>query len=176
MKERIVDPDPVREPEAYKQALLGFLGDDDPLEVMAETPATFRRRTRGLGNEVLTRRPAPTEWSVNELLAHYFNAEVVYAFRWRVVLAQDNPTLIGYDQDAWTSLATPPFGPMLDTFEALRMANVTMLRATDRSLWDRAGQHEERGEESILLGVSLIAGHDRAHLRQLEQTLRVVVP
>ena len=174
MEERIVAPDPVREPDAYKQALLDLVGGDDPLDVLARTAQLFEDLTKDLSAEVLSRRPEPKEWSVHELLGHFFDAEIVYAFRWRLVLAQDDPTLIGYDQDAWTTLRRPPFNDMLFAFTALRRANLAMLRATDESLWDRSGRHEERGEESVRLGVALIAGHDRAHLKQLEQTIAAV--
>ncbi len=35
-------PDPVSEPQAYQQHLLGLLGDDDPAVVQAATPAALR--------------------------------------------------------------------------------------------------------------------------------------
>jgi hypothetical protein len=176
MEERIVKADPVTEPEEYKAELLGLLGGDDPLDVLAETPGMFRRLTEGLDAATLKAAPEPGEWSVEELLAHFFHAEVVAGFRWRVVLAQDNPTLIGYDQDAWTTLARPDFNEMLDAFEALRRANITLARGTDASQWERAGRHEERGPESFRAGIQLIAGHDRAHVKQLEQTIAAVTP
>lgn len=174
MEERIVAPDPVAEPGAYKQALLDLLGDREPVDVLAATPHTYREKTEGLSDEMLHRRPEPEEWSVEELLGHFWHAEIVYSFRWRVILAQDRPTLIGYDQDAWTDLPRPEFHDMLDAFAALRAANVRLVARTDRSLWPRAGVHEERGEESFELGVGLIAGHDLAHLKQLDQTLRQI--
>ncbi|MEA2433556.1 MAG: hypothetical protein QOG54_1013 [Actinomycetota bacterium] len=174
MEERIVKADPVLNPDEYKAELIAFLGGDDPAEVLEATPGTFRKAVEGLSAETLQQRPEPNEWSVEELLSHFWHAEVVASFRWRVVLAQDNPMLIGYDQDAWTDLPRPPFHDMLDAFEALRRANVSLMRGTDQSLWDRAGEHTERGPESFRDGVYMIAGHDRAHLKQLTQTIDAV--
>jgi hypothetical protein len=37
--------------------------------------------------------------------------------------------------------------------------------------WDRLGIHEERGPTSFRLATETIAGHDRAHLLQLDQTI-----
>jgi hypothetical protein len=174
MEERIIAADPVTQPDEYKRELLALLGGDDPVEVVAETPAIFRRLTEGLDIETLQRAPEPGEWSVEELLAHFFNAEIVAGFRWRLVLAQDDPTLTPFDQDAWITLAHPDFHEMLDAFEALRRANVTLAKRTDESQWDRPGRHEERGPESFRDGLHLIAGHDRAHIKQLEQTIAAV--
>lgn len=174
MDERIVAPDPVTEPEAYAQALLDLLGGQDPLEVMAMTPHTYREKTEGLSDEVLHRAPAPGEWSLEELLSHFWHGEIVASFRWRLILAQDEPTIVGYDQDAWTGLARPGFHELLDSFSTLRASNIVLIRETPESEWDRFGRHEERGEESFRTLVHLIAGHDIAHLKQLDQTLAAV--
>jgi hypothetical protein len=171
MEERIVVADPVLDPQGYQRELLALLGTSDPLEVMEATLATFRRRTAGLAAEVVDRRPAPREWSVAELLGHLWDAEIAYAFRGRAILAQDEPPLIGYDQDAWAKLARPPFGALLAAFGALRAANLALARGTPDALWGRQGMHEERGPTSFRLLTETTAGHDRAHLLQLEQTI-----
>lgn len=174
LEERIVGPDPVDDPDGYKEALLALLGGRDPLEVMSSTPERLREGSTGLGEPAVAQPPSSGEWSVQELLAHFWHAEIVYAFRWRAILAQESPRLIGYDQDAWTSLPYPGFPELLEAFSMLRRANVELIRSTADSELDRAGLHEERGPESVRLGVRLIAGHDLAHLEQLHQTVRAV--
>jgi DinB superfamily len=174
MEERIVAADPVDDPQGYQRELLALLGGEDPVKVMATTPAAFRERTGDLPAELLGRQPQPGEWSVAELLAHLWDAEIALAFRARLVLAQDTPQLIGYDQEAWAQLAHPPYGELLDAFTALRTANLTLVRDTPEDQWDRFGIHAERGPTSFRLLTQTIAGHDRAHLRQLEQTLAAV--
>ena len=109
-----------------------------------------------------------------ELLGHLWDAEIAYGFRARAILAQDRPQLIGYDQDAWAALAKPPFEELLAAFVALRTANLALARGTPEARWDRLGVHEERGPTSFRLLTETIAGHDRAHLRQLDQTIAAV--
>jgi len=174
MEERIVAADPVLDPQGYQRELLALLGTSDPLEVMEATLATFRERTAGLAAELVERRPAPREWSVAELLGHLWDAEVAYSFRARAILAQDRPPLIGYDQDAWARLARPPYGELLAAFGALRAANLALARGTPEARWGRLGIHEERGPTSFRLTTETIAGHDRAHLLQLDQTIAAV--
>ena len=174
MEERIVVADPVADPQGYQRELLALLDGQDPVVVLAATPLTFREQTSGLSEELLGRRPAPREWSVAELLGHLWDSEIALSFRSRLILAQDTPQLIGYDQDAWATLARPPFAELLDAFTALRTANLALVRGTPEALWDRFGVHEERGPTSFRLLIETMAGHDRAHLRQLEQTIAAV--
>jgi hypothetical protein len=46
--------------------------------------------------------PAPGKWSIRQTVAHLADSELVGAHRMRQVIAEDNPTLIAFDQDAWT--------------------------------------------------------------------------
>jgi hypothetical protein len=171
MEERIVVADPVGDPQGYQKELLALLGGEDPVAVLAATPDAAREAARGVSDAVLNRRPEPKEWSAAEVLGHLWDSEIAYSFRARAILAQDQPRLIGYDQDAWAALARPAFPEMLDAFAALRTANLVLIRQTPASRWDRLGIHEERGPLSFRVMTQTMAGHDRAHLRQLAQTI-----
>jgi hypothetical protein len=174
MAERIVVADPVADPQGYQRELLALLGGQDPVVVLAATPAAVRAQASGLSEDLLGRRPGPREWSVAELLGHLWDDEIVYSFRARMILAQETPPLVGTDQDAWATLARPPFATLLDAFTALRTVNLALIRHTPEALWDRLGIHEERGPTSFRLLTATTAGHDLAHLRQLEQTIGAV--
>jgi hypothetical protein len=174
MGERIVVADPVGDPEGYQRELLALVGGRDPIEVLAATPAALRAQTGGVSDDLLGRRPEPNEWSAAEVVGHLWDAEIASAFRVRVILAQDTPRLVGWDQDAWATLARPPFAELLAAFTALRAANVALIRRTPETRWDRIGLHEERGPVSVRLMIELLAGHDHAHLAQLDRTLAAV--
>jgi len=174
MEERIVMADPVADPQGYQRELLALLGGQDPVAVLAATPRAVRDRVAGLSEDLLSRRPASKEWSIAELLGHLWDSEIAYSFRARLILAQDAPRLIGYDQDAWATLARPVFTELLEAFAVLRAANLTLLRHTPPNLWERVGLHEERGPLSLRLLTETMAGHDEAHLRQLTLTITAV--
>lgn len=167
--------DPIADPKGYQRELLALLGDQDPAEVMAATPAVIRDRTMGVSEELLHLRPEPGEWSVAELVGHLWDGEIAYSFRSRLILAQAEPELIGYDQDAWAGLPRPSVHELIDSYVALRAANLAMVRRTPVALRDRVGVHSERGRMSFTLLTQEIAGHDIAHRKQLEQTLALVL-
>lgn len=174
MEERIVKADPVGDPRGYQRELLALLGGRDATAVLAATPRAVREQVAGLPDDLLVRRPAPKEWSAAEVLGHLWDSEIAYSFRARAILAQDAPRLIGYDQDAWATLPRPAFPELLDAFAALRTANLVLIRHTPEAHWARVGLHAERGPLSFRLLTETMAGHDRAHLQQLTQTIAAV--
>jgi len=88
---------------AYVAGLLGLLGDDDPVMVLRETPDSIRRFLDNLPAEMGVRPEAPGKWSIRDVVQHRADAELVDGFRLRMILAQDRPALVGYDQDLWAS-------------------------------------------------------------------------
>ena len=166
-------PDPVDDPKAYQDLLVSLAGTNDPADVQGATPAAIRELLTDAG-DLADRRPADGEWSVLECVAHMLDAELVASGRYRWILAHEEPELIGYDQDAWVDRLHHPLesaDEMLDTFAALRRANLALWRRTPESDRDRIGVHRERGPESYGLTFTLIAGHDRFHLDQARHAL-----
>jgi hypothetical protein len=47
-----------------------------------------------------------------------------------------------------------------------------LLKSVPRKLWENYGMHSERGKESVSRVVSMVAGHDLNHLRQIESILK----
>ncbi|HLB76725.1 MAG TPA: DinB family protein [Candidatus Dormibacteraeota bacterium] len=169
-----ISPDPVNEARAYQQHLLALLGEDDPASVQEGTEANVRSVLEDAGSD-LRKRPAPAEWSVLELLGHLVDAETVMSGRFRWTVSQDEPLLLGYDQDLWVArLHHNDDQPeeLLAVFSALRAANLRLWRRSSTDDRQRVAMHAERGPESYELMFRMIAGHDRFHLNQMRDTLR----
>jgi DinB superfamily len=167
----MISPDPIREPQAYQRYLLSLLGDDDPAEVQAATPAAFRGLVVEAGDRLYD-RPEPDAWSAFGCLAHVADAELVMSARYRFILAHDEPPIIGYDQDLWVDRLHPDGGDpdeLLALFETLRAANLSLWASTSAQDRTRIGRHAERGPESLDLSFRMIAGHDRFHLTQARE-------
>ena len=156
----------------YTPAILDLLGSREPMDVLRETPGELGRAIASLTPEQIKTPEAPGKWSVAQVLRHLADSEVVWGWRMRLILAQDRPTLTGYDQDLWAERLhyadADPF-ESLETFHVLRRDNLRLLdRATPEDL-QRVGVHSERGEESADHLRRLYAGHDLLHLRQIER-------
>lgn len=155
---------------AYVRSILDLLGDRDPLEVQTGLEGALRAAVAGLSPAQLGRAEAPGRWSIMQTVAHLADSEVVFGWRLRLVLAQDRPTITGFDQDAWSARlggAYPDVGSAIQQIAILRGTNLSLLRSLAPGDWDRVGLHAERGEESVRHMAKLYAGHDLVHLRQI---------
>ncbi len=177
MPDDVTSPDPVASPDAYRTEILGWLGDDDPAVVQAATSDRLRAVVEAAGTR-LRDRPAPSEWSVIECVGHLVDSEIVTAARIRWITAEDEPDIVGYDQDRWVDrLHHRDDDPddLISLFEALRTANLRLWTASTKADRNRIGIHRERGPESYDLIWRLIAGHDRFHLAQADRALAAVL-
>ena len=124
-----VSADPVGEPDAYRAQLLAWLGVDDPAAVAAATTAHMREVIREAGDR-LRERPEPGEWSVIECLGHLLDSETIVSARIRWIIAEDEPDIVGYDQDRWVErLGHRDDDPyeLVGLFAAMRAANLPPL-------------------------------------------------
>ena len=54
----------------------------------------------GVAGEEEDFTPAPGKWSARQIVAHLADSELVCGHRCRQIAAEENPTLIGFDQEA----------------------------------------------------------------------------
>ena len=87
--------------EHYTARMLALAGDDDPLGVMAETPARIGRLIAGRSAADLQRSPGPGRWSIAEILGHLADAEIVLGYRARMILAAPGTAIQAFNQDAF---------------------------------------------------------------------------
>src|SRR3954470_5301683 len=92
---------PKEQAQAYTGAVLGLVGDVAPLEILKKTESRLRVVSLGLSKSQLAQREAPGKWSINHVLRHLADSEIVWGWRMRMALSQDRPPITGYDQDAW---------------------------------------------------------------------------
>lgn len=160
--------------QQYTIRLAGLVGDRDPLAVMGETPGRLQALVSGASAEELRWTSAPERWTIGQIAAHVTDAEIVGAWRFRAVLAEDGVALQAYDQNAWASAfryENAPAAESVGLFVALRHATLRVLRQADPARLRHAGMHAERGRESVERLMLMYAGHDLNHLAQIERLL-----
>lgn len=162
---------------AYTNAILELLGDRDPAAVLRETPSALRRSVEGLSSQQLREPESAGKWSIGQILQHLADSDLVWAWRVRLILAQDRPPLTGYDQDLWAERLhydTADPAETLELFAVVRRANLRLVAQASPAELKRVGVHVERGEESLEHLIRLYAGHDLLHLRQIDRVRRAV--
>jgi hypothetical protein len=158
-------------PQQYIQRILGHASGHEPLKVQATTPKKIKSLIQNHSAAALRKRPAPDKWSVAEIVTHMVDTDIVGGFRMRFILGAPGAAIQGFDQDVWASAghyADRDAHESLEHFTALRAANLAMLKTLQPEQWQHHGIHSERGHETIQHIVTMYAGHDLNHLKQIE--------
>jgi len=160
--------------QEYTARLLSLSAGADPFEVLAATPHTIAGWIAGRSTSDLQRAPSPGRWSVAQIVAHLADAEIVFAYRVRMILSSSGTPIQAFDQDAWSRVQHAESSDprrSLALFTAIRESMLPLLRGLNDDELERYGMHAERGKESVRHLLALYAGHDRNHLAQIERQL-----
>jgi len=130
----------------------------------------------GITAAELEAREGPGEWSPREVVHHLADSEMTSAIRLRLLIAQDSPQIIGYDQEEFVRRLYPdrPIEPSLAAFAAARAATVPILRRLSEDEWRRSGTHNEMGEYSVETWLSVYAPHAHDHADQIRRARATV--
>jgi uncharacterized damage-inducible protein DinB len=132
----------------------------------------LRQAIEGLSAEQMRFRPAPGKWSIHEILVHMTDAEIVGIHRMKKVLAEEQPVLNAFDQDAWAirlNYEELDAEQHLQLFRLLRESFLPVLRRVSEEEWERTGLHSEAGPLTLRQLLERYVHHVRDHLRQIER-------
>ncbi len=165
-------PDSQAGPSIYRERLFTLLGDQDPLEIMAQTAFILAEIVRTHPAAVLRTRPFERKWTPNEIIGHLVDGEWVYGYRLRLILCESNPMIMGTNQDSWVAAQRhnqrEP-SELVVMFRTLRQFNLALWKLMSPADLKRTGQHNERGPESLAVVLRMLAGHDLSHLDQISR-------
>src|SRR5579859_1630261 len=145
---------------------------------LAETLERFRRGPEllavvltGVYGEEVDFTPTPDKWSIRLIAAHVADSETVAAQWFRQVIAEDNPRLSDFDQDAWAKnldYARRQPKQSLESFRRVRGENYELLKSLPESTFERTGMHSERGPLTLRQLLDIYADHAESHARQMQ--------
>lgn len=142
----------------------------DLIDRYAVGPELLTYAAQGLGPEREQARPGPGAWSVAELVAHMVDSDSVGIERMKRVIAEDNPTLQAYDQDAWIARLDAQSMPVAEgvaLFAANRGWMTRILRKCAEADFARSGLHTEDGPKTLAKLLAGYVGHLDYHLKFL---------
>ncbi len=142
------------------------------LERLRRGPEVIATLMTGAAGPELDFRPAPDKWTVRQIAAHLADSEIVIADRCRRTIAEDNPTLVAYDQEAWAKnldYARRKTSESVDLLRRVRVVTYELLKELPPEAYDRKATHSELG--AITLGQLLerMVAHTESHARQIQQ-------
>ena len=107
---------------------------------------------RGLTREDLLCAPPPDanagRWSIQQVVLHCMDSDLIATDRIKRMIAEDNPQLIGYDENRFVQSLfydEQPAEAAVQILDLNRKLFANVLRRLPASVWDRKGTHNERG-------------------------------
>ena len=123
----------------------------------------------GATDEELDARPAPGKWTAREIVHHLADSEMTSAIRLRLLLATDNPQIVGYDQDEFARRLyyNRPVDASIEAFKAARRTTAEILERMSETDWAREGTHTEIGRYTVARWLEIYATHAHNHADQI---------
>ena len=123
----------------------------------------------GATDAELDAHPAAGKWSVREIVHHLADSEMTSAIRLRLLIATDNPAIVGYDQEQFAKRLyyDRPIAASLDAFQAARQTSAEILDRMSETEWLREGTHTEHGRYTVLRWLEIYAAHAHEHAKQI---------
>jgi hypothetical protein len=140
----------------------------------ADVPA---RAIEGLSREQLLAFPVPGTWSIQQIILHLMDSDLIAADRMKRVAAEDHPTLIGYNETAFAkNLAYEEVSAQdaAEIFRLNRRMTAELLRRLPDTAFKRTGLHNERGEVTLEQLVDTYTGHLDHHVKFLKEKRKLL--
>ncbi len=127
--------------------------------------------TTGAAGPELDFRTGEGKLTVRQIACHLADAEIVGAMRLRQIIAEENPTLQHFDDDAWAEKLDyhkRKISQALENFRRLRAENYELLKDLPEAAWTRSGMHSKGGPMSLQQVVAWYAMHLEDHVREIQ--------
>jgi uncharacterized damage-inducible protein DinB len=137
------------------------------VEAYAAGASVLAEAICGLSRQDLLAAPVPGTWSIQQIVLHLMDSDLIIADRMKRIIAEDNPTLIGFNQSAFAAnlhYDQLDAAVAADIFRQNRQLMAVILRNLPESAFDRVGTHNERGRLTLAQMLSGAVGHLSHHM------------
>jgi hypothetical protein len=135
-------------------------------------PSVVEQALEGITDSELDARPESGGWTAREVVHHLADSEMTSAIRVRRLLAENGPTIAGYDEEEFARRLFYGERPIEASLEAMRAARRTTAEILDRlsgEQWSREGRHKESGPYGVETWLGIYAAHAHDHANQIRR-------
>jgi hypothetical protein len=110
-------------------------------------------------------------WTARQIVHHLADSEMTSAIRLRRLIAEENPTIVGYDQEEFARRLhyDRPIASSLEAFRWARVSTAEILDRLSEADWAKAGTHSESGAYSVTRWLEIYAEHAAGHAAQIRR-------
>ena len=132
----------------------------------------LRKAVAGLSREQFVAFPVPGTWSIQQIVIHLMDSDLIWTDRAKRVIAEENPTLLGYDETRFAKhlhYDEYSIDDAITIFDLNRKNFAKVLRKLPDAAFERKGTHNEAGELRLGKMVERITDHVDHHLKFIDE-------
>lgn len=125
---------------------------------------------RGLTPAELNSFPVPGTWSIQQIVLHLMDSDLIASDRMKRVVAEERPLIIGYNESLFTArlhYERMDAARAAEVFRLNRLMTADLLRCLPAEAFSRHGIHSERGKVTLADLLETYADHVHHHMRFL---------
>jgi hypothetical protein len=142
----------------------------DLLEVFRRGGEMVSEATSGCSGIEADFRMDDSKWSVRQIVCHLADTQLVIGMSLRLILAEDHPSLLAFDEDAWArklDYGKRRIVQALETFHRLRTDDYELLRDQPAAAFNRTGHHVEHGVVTLRQIVEQQVAHVENRIKEI---------
>lgn len=146
--------------------------DRQEIERYAAGGAALAAAIAGLAREDLLALPVPGTWSIQQIVVHMLDSDLIGSDRMKRVIAEERPHLLAYNESLFASrlgYEHVDADKACEVFQLNRELTAGVLRRLPDEAFERVGVHSENGPETLAYLVTAYADHLDGHLKFIRQ-------
>lgn len=131
---------------------------------------------KGITEQELDKTSGDDAWTPRMVVHHLADSEMTSAIRLRRLIAEDKPSIPGYDEMEFARVlyyTDRPIEGSLDMFRSARQTTAQILDRLTEAQWERTGTHSESGSYSVKDWLVIYANHGHDHANQIRRVRRM---
>ena len=117
-------------------------------------------------------RPAPGDWTIQEVVVHIADSEANSFIRCRRLIAEPGSAVLGYDEALWTRAlryGEQSADDAVELFRWLRLTTWKLIRDLPASTWANTVEHSENGRMTMDDWLDVYDRHVPEHIEQMRR-------
>ena len=159
----------------YYAKYIQLVPEGEILEILEDQLSDTLAALEEVPEEKTMHSYAPGKWTLKESFSHLIDTERIFSYRLLRIVRGDKTPLASFEQDDYALHAAAngrEWEELLEEFECVRMATLSLVRQVQDDWWDRAGT-ASGNPVTVRALAYMIAGHELHHMATFREKYQI---
>lgn len=136
------------------------------------TAVKIRQSVEGLSEQLLTWKPDSNTWSIQEIIGHLVDSNIVNSYRIRKIISEPVTQIVSFEHENWVNsqqFGETDISELLNVYDALTRYNSLLLKKLSEEQWNKNGLKQNESITVAHIIDEFICNHVNKHLGQIER-------